>query len=74
MAEEVQATQNPEGAAPATGEAGAAPGKKTKKINRMTAKELASKIENIESAKMAGSKYYKHLLQRKTELEGTKQG
>jgi len=39
MAEEVKATQNPEGAGAETGEGSAKGGKKTKKINRMTLEE-----------------------------------
>ncbi|MBP7734753.1 MAG: hypothetical protein KA369_02145 [Spirochaetes bacterium] len=66
MADEVQATQPAEGAAAPEG-AQAAAGK-TKKINRMTAKELTSKLEEIEKGNMTGSKYYKQLLQRKKEM------
>ena len=67
MADEVQATQPAEGAA--SPEAAQAAGKaKSKKVNRMNAKELAAKIEETESIKMTSSKYYKHLLQRKKEL------
>lgn len=62
MSEEVQATQ------PAEGAAEGAAASKTKKINRMTAKELSSKIEDLEKANQIGSKYYKQLLQRKKEL------
>lgn len=62
MADEVQAT---EGAAAPEGAQVAA---KAKKINRLTAKELASKIEDLEKTGMTGSKYYKQLLQRKKEL------
>jgi len=69
MAEEVKATQNPEGAGAETGEGSAKGGKKTKKINRMTLEELASKIEEIEKGNLTASKYYKHLMQRKRELE-----
>jgi hypothetical protein len=67
MAEEVQATQPAEAAAPQEG-AQAAGKAKTKKVNRMDAKELAKKIEEIENTKMTSSKYYKLLLQRKKEL------
>ncbi len=65
MAEEVQATQPAEGAAAPEGAQAAA--SKTKKINKMTAKEVASKIEDLEKSNMTGSKYYKQLLQRKKE-------
>ena len=64
MSEEVQATQPAEGAA----EGAPAAASKTKKINRMTATELSSKIEDLEKANQIGSKYYKQLLQRKKEL------
>ncbi len=66
MADEVQATQPAEGAAAPEG-AQAAAGK-TKKINKMTAQEISSKIEDLEKASMTGSKYYKQLLQRKKEM------
>ena len=65
MAEEVQANQPAEGAAPAEGGQAV---NKTKKINRMTAKDLSSKIEELEKANMTGSKYYKQLVQRKKEM------
>lgn len=66
MADEVQATQPAEGAAaPESAQAAAS---KTKKINKMTAQELSSKIEDIEKANMTGAKYYKQLLQRKKEM------
>ncbi len=73
MAEETKTTQNPATAEAPAGEAQASPGKKTKKINRMDIKELSSKIESLESNKMAGSIYHRHLLQRKAELERPKQ-
>jgi hypothetical protein len=62
MAEE-NATQNTEGAAQG--------GKRNKKINRMSAQDLESRIEDIQKAGFTGSKYYKHLLQRKQELESS---
>lgn len=65
MSDEVQATQPAEGAASPEGAQAAG---KTKKINRMTAKELSSKIEDLEKTGMTGSKYYKQLLQRKKEM------
>jgi hypothetical protein len=68
MADEVQAAQTAEGAAPAAPEGAQAAAKKPTKINRMDAGALASKIEEIEKINMTGSKYYKHLLQRKQEL------
>jgi hypothetical protein len=67
MADEVQATQPAEGAAAPEG-AGAA--KKTKKVNRLNGKDIASKIEALESSNATGSKYYKHLVQRKKEIGG----
>ncbi len=66
MAEEVKAEQPAEGAAAPEGAKAAA--KKAAKINRMDAKKLAEKIEELEKSSMTGSKYYKHLLQRKREL------
>jgi len=42
---------------------------KKKKINRLLIEELNSKIEEIVKTNMTKSKYYKHLLQRKKELE-----
>ena len=69
MADETKTTQNPVTAEAPAGEAPSSSGKKTKKINRMDLKELTSKIESLESNKMAGSIYHRHLLQRKAELE-----
>jgi hypothetical protein len=66
MADEAQATQPAEGAAAPEGAQAAA--SKTKKINKMTAKEISSKIEELEKGSMTGSKYYKQLLQRKKEM------
>ncbi len=66
MSEEVQTTQPAEGTASPEGAQAAA--SKTKKINRMTAQELSSKIEDLEKTGMTASKYYKQLLQRKKEL------
>jgi len=61
MADEAQATQPAEGATE-----GAA--KKNKKINRLNGKDIVSKIEALENSNATGSKYYKHLLQRKKEM------
>ena len=66
MADEVKAAQPAEQTAAPEGAQAAA--KKTAKINRMDAAALASKIEELEKTSMTGSKYYKHLLQRKREL------
>jgi len=68
MADEVQAAQTTEGVTAATTEGAQAAAKKPTKINRMDAGALASKIEEIEKTSMTGSKYFKHLLQRKREL------
>jgi hypothetical protein len=65
MAEEVKAEQPAEQTAAPEG---AKAEKKTTKINRMDAGKIASKIEELEKSNMTGSKYYKHLLQRKREL------
>ena len=67
MAEETQAAPAQE--APAEG---AAQAQKTRKINRLTAGELGKKIEALESGNHVKSVYYKHLLQRKKELESGK--
>ena len=71
MAKDVKAAQNPEGAGAEAGEASAEGRKKTDKINRMTLEELKSKIEEIEKGKLTASVYYKHLMQRKRELESS---
>ncbi len=42
---------------------------KTKKINRLSPEELQKKISDFESSQQTKSVYYKHLLQRKRELE-----
>jgi hypothetical protein len=67
MADEVQATQPAVGAAAPEGAAAA---KKTKKVNRLNAKDISTKIEALENSHATGSKYYKHLLQRKQEIGG----
>jgi hypothetical protein len=41
---------------------------KNKKVNRLNAKEVLAKIEDIEKTSHTGSKYYTQLLQRKREL------
>jgi hypothetical protein len=58
MAEETQTQEGSQQAA-----------KKTKKVNRLTAAELQQKISDFESSQQTKSVYYKHLLQRKRELE-----
>jgi hypothetical protein len=67
MADEAQATQPAEGAAAPEGAAAA---KKTKKVNRLNVKDITAKIEALENSSATGSKYYKHLLQRKKEIGG----
>lgn len=42
---------------------------KKKKINKLTSEELAKKIAVFEDARHTKSVYYKHLIQRKKELE-----
>jgi len=59
MAEETQAPQAE----------GAGAAQKTKKINRLTANDLKKKIEALESAGQVKSVYYKHLIQRRKEME-----
>jgi hypothetical protein len=61
MAEEVKATEG------AAGGEEARAGKKSKKINRLSTQEITDRIEALEKGNMAGSVYYKHLLQRKRE-------
>lgn len=56
MAEETQGTQE-------------AAEKKNKKVNKLKKELISSKIEELEKGKQTASKYYKHLLQRKMELE-----
>ena len=43
--------------------------KKNKKINRLTVDELNAKIKELENANQTKSKYFKHLLHRKEELQ-----
>jgi len=49
-------------------ESAPAPEKK-KKINRLTPEELNKKIKMIEESGQVKSRYYKHLVQRKNEME-----
>ena len=58
MAEEVVATETEEKKE-----------EKTKKINRLSLDELNVKIKELEETKQIQSKYYGHLLERKSELE-----
>ena len=77
LAEEVQAPAE-EAKAPAETKAeesagaddGASEGKK-KKINRLTKAQLEKKIQDLESKNAVKSKYYKHLVERKKELEAS---
>jgi len=50
------------------GEAPAAPSK-PKKINRLSSEEIMKKISALDENGQSQSKYYKHLAQRKAELE-----
>jgi len=45
-------------------------GSKKKKINRHSAQEINRKIEALESANQTKSVYYKHLLNRRAEMQG----
>jgi hypothetical protein len=45
----------------------AAPPKK-KKVNRLTVKEIESKLQELMSKNLANAVYYKHLMQRKNQL------
>ena len=47
-----------------------APEEKVKKINRLTKDQVNTKIAEMETKKLEKSIYYKHLVQRRTELEG----
>jgi hypothetical protein len=67
MADETQAAPAQE-----TPSEGASQAQKTKKINKLTAGEIGKKIEALESGSHVKSVYYKHLLQRKKELESGK--
>jgi hypothetical protein len=46
---------------------------KKKKINRFTPEELDAKIKEVEEKNLTQSVYYKHLINRKNELEALKQ-
>lgn len=47
--------------------------KKTKKVNKLTLAELDKKISDFESSQQTKSVYFKHLLQRKREIESRAQ-
>ncbi|HOO72380.1 MAG TPA: hypothetical protein PK926_11515 [Spirochaetota bacterium] len=53
--------------APQQGEAAAAA--KTKKVNRLGLQAINDKMKELEEKNQASSRYFKHLLQRKKELE-----
>jgi len=61
MAEEVQATQESQGATQA----------KNKKITKFSLDELNKKIDELEKSQNLRSRYYKHLLNRRKELQGS---
>lgn len=42
---------------------------KTKKVNRLSVSNLSQKISEFESNNQIHSKYYKHLVERKKQLE-----
>ncbi len=52
-----------------TNEGEAASEAKKKKINKLTLSELESKIKQMEEKNLSHSTYYKHLRERKNELE-----
>ena len=54
--------------APASEESASAP--KVKKINRLSLDQLNTKISEMESKNLQKSIYYKHLVERKKEVEG----
>jgi hypothetical protein len=41
---------------------------KKKKVNRLTAKEIESKLQELSSKNLTNAVYYKHLIQRKNQL------
>jgi hypothetical protein len=43
---------------------------KKKKVNKLTAQALADQIKALEEKNQTTSRYYRHLLQRKKELDG----
>ena len=45
------------------------PSKKNKKINKLSIEELNAKIEELKKGNHTNSRYYKHLLIRKQELQ-----
>jgi hypothetical protein len=51
----------------APAEVAATPAKK-KKVNRLTAKEIETKLQDMMSKNLANAVYYKHLLERKNQL------
>ena len=65
--EEPQETQGAEASGDAPQE-GSGQDKK-QKINRLSKEELIKKIEALENQNQKHSKYYKHLIERKKELE-----
>jgi hypothetical protein len=67
MSEEVQETAAAEATTEAPVNQEQAPVKK--KINMLTKDELAKKIKKMEEANQTGSVYFKHLMERKRELE-----
>ncbi len=71
MSEEIKETQEEK---PATEEtaAEATSGSKKNKINRLTEDELKNKIAEMEKNSVTHSKYYKHLIERKNELDSKK--
>jgi hypothetical protein len=51
----------------APAETAATPAKK-KKVNRLTAKEIESKLQDMMSKNLTNAVYYKHLIQRKNQV------
>jgi len=68
MSEETQAAAATEEVKESPAAEAGTPQKK-KKINRLTPQELAKKISAFEDAQQTKSVYYKHLVQRKKEIE-----
>ncbi len=67
MAEEQAAKKEEQGTE--TAAQGEKKSDKNKKINRLSSGDINSKIENLEKTNQIRSKYYKHLLDRRNELQ-----
>ncbi|MBN2038591.1 MAG: hypothetical protein JW864_01020 [Spirochaetes bacterium] len=68
--EQAAPAEAPKAEASDQGAAAEAPGKK-KKINKLTLDEISRQIDKLEKADQSQSRYYKHLQNRKDELQQT---